>query len=389
MSRSAPRSRPWLAPALAVALVALGVGGFLGLFERVEEEREIGYRGEARSNPLYASQEMLRELGVPARTTPALLPLPPTDRTLVVFAPRVAFGPSRAARLRDWVAAGGTLVVTPRQAGGPDPLLKPLGVERLAAKETPQSAEGRADGDAGRDAEDVLVGVSTAPALPPLRVAPGTTVRVRDTSGRAVWAGGPSEAPLLLRYRFGRGTITVLADRGFARNDRIGREQNATFLWQVVRAAGVPRGVVLIWRDEGPDLAGAVLARGWAALAAGALLLAAWLWRHGSRFGPLLAEAAPVRRSLLEHLRASGEFLWRHGRGQALLRAERQALARRLGERHPGWQRLSERERVAQVARLAAVPPGVLAAALEERPVDDLAQLARTIATLERARRSL
>ena len=50
------------------------------------------------------------------------------------------------------------------------------------------------------------------------------------------------------------------------------------------------------------------------------------LWRGGVRFGPLTAASETARRSLAEQIRGTGQFVLRHGGGEALHAAAVRAL---------------------------------------------------------------
>ena len=79
-----------------------------------------------------------------------------------------------------------------------------------------------------------------------------------------------------------------------------------------------------------------------------ALLL--WLWMRSQRFGPLLPDLLPHRRALLEHVRASGEFLFRRGQPVAMHRALLARVQKRIDEREPTIAALPEPERDAALA---------------------------------------
>ena len=65
------------------------------------------------------------------------------------------------------------------------------------------------------------------------------------------------------------------------------------------------------------------------------LALLAWLWARMQRFGPLLPPPAAERRSLLEHIVASGEHSYRYGYAHLLHAAVRDAFLARLRRRDP------------------------------------------------------
>lgn len=371
------RRRKWLVGGtIGLGLVAL-VAGFAALFEPYEEEVESGYSGAARTNPLYACELFFTRLGVPARSVLGTGRLPPTDHALVVVAPRRIFGSAQAERLLAWVAEGGHLIVTPRQ-GTPatardDPLLQPLGLT-VEARPGAEPEVVRVRGRAGaRDAE-----VTVAPSP-----------RFTGTAESAQFAAGPEDGAVVTRFRHGSGWITALADAAFLGNDRIGDYDHARFAWELVTATRRPAGVWLVYRDLPPSLLGLLVGRAWLALVSATVLLVAWLWRRGSRFGPLLPEPPRERRSLVEHVRATGEFLWRHGQHRTLLASERQALLHRVGRRQPGWSRLPRKDLIRNLAKLAGVAPGTLSNALDGHPGGDEAAFTRAVAILERVRRSL
>jgi hypothetical protein len=211
---------------------------------------------------------------------------------------------------------------------------------------------------------------------------------LRASSADAAHLAGRPDAPSLVAVAWGEGRVTVLADASFLENDRLGRLDHARFAWDLVTAAGQPAGLAIVdWRRAVPPSARAAR-RGWPLAAAGLALLAAWIFFRGGRFGPPLPDSEPPRRSLLEHVRASGDFLWRRGQGAELLAACRAAVARRVDLVHADWSRRAEGDRERRLARLANLPAGTVAAALEgDAPHPD--DFVRTVATLERIRRSL
>lgn len=404
---------------LALAVAGLLVGGFLALFEKVEEEREVGYRGPAESNDLLAFERMAAELGVPAERPRDPLGLPPVDHAVLALGAHHPPGPAYLDELLGWVAAGGHLVFVPAGDGAGrslDPLLDWLEVavewpegggdgaaDEAAGEAAHEEASERDDAEAptedgataaggGEDPspEDRLptVELSADPQAPTRRVAMPSWPILVDLGDESSHLSGRPGAPSLVAVPWGEGRVTVLADATFLENDRLGRLDHARFAWDLVTATGRPAGLAIVdWRRAMP-LSALAARRGWPIAAAGLALLAAWIAFRGARFGPPLPDTPPPRRSLLEHVRASGDFLWRRGQTAELLAACRAALARRVDLVHADWSRRSEAERVRHLARLANLPAGTVATALEgDAPHAE--DFTRTVATLERLRRSL
>src|SRR5262249_34897975 len=112
------------------------------------------------------------------------------------------------------------------------------------------------------------------------------------------------------------------------------------------------------------------------------IALALALWRGFSRFGPLMAEPPAVRRSMVEQIGGTAEFLW-HRQPQALHAAQRRALEEAARRRIQGFERLDPTERVLALARASGADARVLARALDGRPSRGRAAWADALAQLE------
>jgi hypothetical protein len=366
MRRSLP-PRLWLPVALAVVVVAVLALAAARLFERVETEAETGFRGEARRDPLLAARRLLAELGLPVAGRQAVEPLPPPDHVLLLLAPEGALSIPEAGRLLAWVEAGGHLIATPQA-----PLLERLGAAVETVEEGPEAA----------------IEIEASPGRA-YRVRVAGRRRLADPAGDPELASEPEEGRLLRRIRRGEGLATLLAEAGFLDNGSIGQEQHAAFLWALVHAGTRPAGVAVVGGLARPTLAALAVRHGGPVLLAGGFLLLAWAAHRAPRFGPPLPDPPRSRRSLLEHVRASGEFLWRQGRGVDLLAATRRGLEASAARREPGWDRLDERERVARLARASGRAVGEVAWAFSAEAPADPASFARMVEILEQVRRAL
>jgi hypothetical protein len=152
---------------------------------------------------------------------------------------------------------------------------------------------------------------------------------------------------------------------------------HAALLWQLTRMTG-DGPVWLVYAEDLPSLWRLIWEHArpvvWAAAT-----LALWLIFAGSRrFGPVLPAASSARRSLTEHIIASGWFDWRQGHGETLLADMRGRVLRRLG-------RLDEREaraewrHVAAATQLASEP---VREALEPGAARDEARFTQAVRTL-------
>jgi hypothetical protein len=358
-------------------LVVLAVAGFFALFERVEEDVEVGYQGAARINPFLAAERLFTRLGAPARTlATGPVTLPPANHALLLLSPARSLSAERCAKILDWVHQGGRLVLMPDEAPSLDPILSHWAVQ---VSDKPDAGEPE---------------VFQIPLLEgrQARVEMPRTRRLVVTRMDAKAQAGTKAGLVLVRYAEGSGSVTFLADAGFLSNDHIGQHDHAALAWALVRAGGdVPGGVWLTVRDEVPTLAQLLRRHAWMALASGGLLIASWLWYAGARFGPLLPDPPRDRRSLLEHVEASGDFLWRTGRGDELVQGARQALLHRIDVREPGWRSLPAPELVQRLAAGTRLPAARIDRALHgsHGSAATPADLVQTLQTLETLRRTL
>lgn len=443
--------REWLISALVIVLLLAAGTWFYFNFELREERVHVGYSAKAKKNPYLAAEDFLAQTGTRVHEIPSLLTLhtlPPTSDTLFINTPRSTLSAGLRQRLLAWVHQGGELIVVswtlaqktepasdagekknnnrrqdmqrssrdktpprstrtrPGGAAQHDALLDPLGVRQYINRphqDDDKRRAGRPDADVasgGKTHGHAAQAADTHAKNAPARVRfgdHGEHLRVRfdpdyylvDSHDRARDHIADAAGIHLLHYRLGKGGITVLSDDDFMRNTHIGEVDNAAFLWQLAHWNGTHNGVWIVLSDDMPSLPAWLFAHARPVLIALALLLLAGLWRAAQRFGPPLPVAAPARRSLREHLLASGRFLWQHGHHARLLAECRDALHRRIETVHPGW---------------AALPPSALAeqlAALSTRPADEIKQVlsqpalrnehefTRFVDTLENLRKSL
>lgn len=197
-------------------------------------------------------------------------------------------------------------------------------------------------------------------------------------------------APGLVYARIarGRGTVDIAADFDMLTNDALDEVPHIAFARQLLpRARG---GTVHLVHDARlPSFWMQLLREFWMAWTPLALALLAWLWLRAQRFGPLLPTPAGERRSLLEHIAASGEHAWRYGRGALLHGAMRHAFLMRLRRRDPLAASLDGEAQVAAIAERTGQSPGFVRDALATLVGHDPATFRARIAALVRLRQLL
>lgn len=325
------RWRNALIALLALLLAACVVIWFLRTFERGKHEITLPAYGEPTYNPLFALRESLRKDAVKAESRRQLdLPamrLQPHDTVLLLDDPRQLLPPQVDALL-DWIEFGGHLLL---RVPAPDDDI---------------------DGDEGALPSRLGLTPAAVPArCQPWRVA-GQPEHHEFCSGNRFtldkkartelrWSDGKDATLAYARLRYGLGRVDVLADMDFLRNGNNGMDSGLRDiphrdLARLVLAPNYGKGTIhLIYATEAPSLWKLLFKRGWPVWLPLLLALLAWLWARSQRFGALLPSPREERRSLLEHVRASGEHLHRYGKTPLLYDAVRQAFLARLRRRAP------------------------------------------------------
>jgi len=361
---------------IAVVVVAI-LGGatwfFFDNFKRVEVDEDTGYQGAARVNPLLAVERLYTSLGAHARTLPgALETLPPTDHAILLVSERRSISEQQMNALKDWVKGGGRLVVAIDEAPSLDPVLAWLGVR----------VQGDRDKEPGTEVLEMKSRSGPAPIEAP------KAPRLVDSRNAANFSVGPPAGKFLLRFYEGQGRVIVLSDATFLTNHEIGKNGHARAAWAIVNAETPPKGVWIVVHEDMPTLLGLLARHAWAASASGLLLLGAWLWLAGARFGPVAPDPPRDRRSLLEHIEATGDLLLRVSRSEDLAQGVRAALLRRVEVREPETAKLPAAALVQRLAAVAKISPKRVDAALNGA-ITGPADLVTTVQTLETVRRSL
>ena len=417
-----------LTAVVVVALSAASAGLFFSCFERGSVSLYRGASPEAQRNPYLAWERLLAGMGHEVRVveSPADLDgdLPPVEGTLFYPAQRLSLGKERSERLLRWVAAGGHLwVVTwtiwDDEDRRSDPILDPLDVRQFMFADPADALFGGAPGEDEVIDPDLGEELGDEPeaweaVVPPDGMASAwpnvlwDEVDIRFGGGgrklevffdRNYWLEAPDvdivlqlageTGAHLVRVKHGNGIVTAVTDDYLLRNDGIGQADHAEVALRLLRRGEGPGVVWMLPVENWPGLLQLLGEYGWALLSAGGIWLLAWVWRSGRRFGPLIPEEPPVRRSLLEHVEATGRLLGR-GRRDVLVEAAREAVFDELRARRPGWMRLPPAELDERLAHSAAVPGEEIARALRgHAAASGRAAFTRAIATLERIRHTL
>ncbi|KAF1053381.1 MAG: hypothetical protein GAK43_01438 [Stenotrophomonas maltophilia] len=423
---------------LVVLLLAVIAAAGYYLYSHLTPYTETVQHGpspEAKANPYLAAEHYLRERGVTVHGTRNLVDvldhLPSKGNTLILLGTRGDVTPLQTERLLDWANQGGHLIVTAERLWDEDEgksgdlLLDRLGVQqyltddmdeaddeakdkdqdksagkaankRPAAAPTPPAdtaadahAPAKAQGDEDEEEDDYpqLTKLYLDNDQAPAYIDFDTDYHLYDSKNLAYAWANSHDATHLLQLQHGKGLITVLTDNWIWQPPRIDKHDNAWLLWYLTQDSAV----TLLYRADSASLA-SLLARHYPeALAAFGLLLALLLWRASLRQGPLLPVASRARRQLLEHLRASADFILRQRGHVALLQGLQRDVLRRARQRQPGFERLPVAEQWQALGRMTRLPVSAISQAMRPYPVQRIgaAEFTRQVAHLQTLRNAL
>jgi hypothetical protein len=366
----------WLLSALAVAAL---VAWWMATFERVQRSVDLPPRGEAAYNPLYALKLALRADGQRVESRQRLqldsLQLGRRDTVLVYSDPRT-LASSELDALFAFAEQGGHLVL---RLPSWDYRAGALGLGNLEGRLPLQPPL----------AEPRCASLFVHGEKPHVEFCRGARFRLaQGAQPLAAWRV-VGDQNVFARFAHGDGSIDLLSDLDFVAGKAL-RDPPHRVLARQILAPRYGEGTIhLVYAADMPPLWRWLLDHGWMALLPLLLALLAWLWMRMQRFGPLLPSPLQPRRSLLEHVQASGEHLVRYGHLALLHRATRDAVLARLRRRDPLAAALDGEAQAATLAARTGLPAVELRATLDTRPPAVASEFRTRIARLIALRKRL
>lgn len=371
------KKQGWIISILLVAVMALGTWGFLATFKYVTRERDLPPTGEARYNPLYALKLSLRELGQQVDTH-ARLDIPTlklqTNDMLVLYAPPNGLSETQLDDLLSWVEGGGHIVVAaPSQSmiSEGDTIYTKLGIF-----------------PAGIEDECVDYTPTTTAQKKPEHLCGNRFFS--DELDWFDWLHGDEEQGYSLgRMYWGDGSITIVSNLRFMSNEQLKRDGPRELTYQML-ASTMGRGKFhLIYSTDMSPLWLLMLKYGWTLLLPLLLLLAAWLVYRSQRFGPLQSSPVQDRRALLEHIGATGEYMFHRDLSHELHLAVLALFNNKLRRRDPMTAALTGEAQIAALAERTGIDPQKIRQAFKPGSLRQKENFFHSVATLIQLRNQL
>jgi hypothetical protein len=361
-----------------------------------EVEHDLGWTLRARRDPLLAARFLFERLGIPVADASSDAPPPEPDAVVFASLPGRPMPRAHEERWRDWIESGGQLVLSLPYDGAQRrrlanlledgryeiPIAGALGLELFGGEiPTPErSSLGPREDVSFTRIESIEIGSRVLDLGVP---ADGWRFDWTDLEADN-WIVADDEV-WAVWYTLGRGSLCVIGDDMWLANDGIGVEQNAALLAEL----GSWGARVLLLRDQHREpLLAWLYGTAWPGLLALGIWLALWIWNRMPRQGPWQPAPASAELSFVDHLGASGAFLWRRGARAELLEPLRRALRARLERRRPELAGADARAVALAVAAATGQDPRVLEEALGARRWNTIA-FVRAVRALVQAREKL
>lgn len=373
MSR-ARRALPWV---LALGVLGASAAWFFATHQRVEKTIPLPPRGEASYNPLYALKLALRADGQRADSRQRLQleeMAPAAGDTVLVYSDPRGLTTTQLEALFLFAEEGGHLVLRlpPWQQDEADAgeladwlpiepdLLAPHCMDLYVA---------------GEDDHEEFCGTPRFELVDDAEV----SAAWRTHDGQHVFA----------RFPHGGGSVDLVSGLGLIGNGQLDEGPHLAFARQLLAPNWGEGRFHLVYAADMPPLWRWLLQHAWTFLLPLLLALLAWLWMRMQRFGPPQPSPMPPRRSLLEHVEASGEHLLRYGKLGVLHRAMRDAVLARLRRRDPLAAAQEGETQAALVAARVDLPAAQVRATLDTRPPANTTEFRHRIARLIDLRKRL
>lgn len=376
-------------------LIILATGyWFYNNFSWVTEEKEVGFQGIAKTNNLLAAEFFLRRMGVKARQVNGLLAfrnLPSTQHTLMISTQRETVNKELSQLLKKWVNSGGHLIVEARFVANQekkemtetvlDPLLDELSVYKVRNTNKYSQNDSATRFTLPQDKEQAELEVH----FPHYRI----LNRSENIKILPDWVIEDERGVYLMQFSLGDGLLTIMNSTNVFNNDNLDKNDNAHLLHYLTQREGFDSEVWLIQVDDMPSLWTWLWENAWYTMFCLSLLFGLWLWRAPLRFGPILNDAQTERRSLLEHIRASGYYRWHEEQSSFLLSRVQENLWEKIQIAHPVVRRENPMQAYALLAEITSINEALIKQAL--MPVEEINEheFTKVIRILENIRKHL
>jgi hypothetical protein len=368
---------------LVILAGALFAAWFLSTHEKVPRTEHTGFTGEARINQFLAAEMLLAEVGIESGSVNSFEPsswLPSQEDTLILHASDpLAIGEERDL-LVSWVSDGGHLVLLPPRGSSSfaEGLHDQFGFALVAREPDDEDSTTKTNIDKTGEDYDYTLDLDY------------TFRRLENTINDTLSASlSDDEGMIAARREWSGGYVTAFADARYFYNESIDELDHARLLLDTVDGLISPGKVWFVFDAAFPTLWQLIWDNASYVVIGLALALVLWLWSRMPAFGPAIAPESMERRSIMEHVRAAGNFAWRNRAVGDLVASSTAAIMHEAEFRHPGIGRLSLEKQSRWIARMTDMPVDVVFDALGNQHVLKHRDFTRLMKTLQQIRKKL
>lgn len=347
--------RRWLISAAVVAALALLVSWIARntYWDVVTIPRFL--RGEAASNPFYAIQRFVEELGAESERRRTMGELPSTSSVLMLSHWNWGLIESRRADLERWVENGGRLLLDGTLAGNEGAFEDWSGLSKEHGFRQVEGAAEAGDefilADSCRTLNLTMGTAQSEPDRSTYEVCGLAQMGWIEAARNLEWALEDKNGMQVVRVALGRGKVILVNGTPFATREMLEANNGTMFVDAVLLRRDDH--VVFLSEEDHASILTLIWVYGAPAVLLALTFIMLALWRNSIRFGPFEAPPPTSRRSLGEQIRGTGQFVFRTDSGRALHAAMVRALHEAARHRVPSYETLPMEERIAAIARIA------------------------------------
>jgi len=342
--------------AIAVSLIVLIlILAIASQFEKTEITTYSGLKGEARTNPLYANRLFLKRMGIPAekiKSTQALKELPSIDTVIYLDAGRTSMTPQMVDHLLDWVKRGGHLITIANVRDHKDELSDYTNYDHLQDELKVYVGkhiyldDDEANTPAKKEDDKTLTEASWKIRLGErnFNIQPDFFHELESEWDDEII--NVDDHGFLINIALDDGLLSLSSHLDFLQQQSLDDHDHAAFFYALVQHHHEsPANVWLISNSSMPSLWTLLWNHLPLLMASLLLMFVASVYAMGLRFGPTIPKPSLSRRRLMEHVEASGYFLWKY-RQQSLIDSSRKTLNQYIAKQYGAWSSLSEPEQI-------------------------------------------
>ncbi len=157
----------------------------------------------------------------------------------------------------------------------------------------------------------------------------------------------------IIQIKIGQGCLIVLSDNEFLKNSNIDKNDHAYFLMNLIKDRSK---IWLLYSSNMPSLLSLIWNSAHWFVICFLFLLLFCLFRLNLKSGPLILEESTSSRNLMEHLEASGNYLFKRDKGSSMVKKVQKSTERFLKERYLFTKETSRSQMCARLGKWTDIP---------------------------------